>query len=354
MARVTISSNNLFPGPKGQKGDPGPAGGPEGPAGPQGPQGNAGPAGAQGIQGPVGPTGAGGAQGPKGDTGNTGAAGERGPAGTTGPKGDTGATGATGATGPKGDTGDQGPQGIQGIQGVKGDKGDTGDTGATGAAGTNGTNGTNGQGVPVGGTAGQVLAKIDATDYNTEWVAQSGTSGPTLEGMGYTSTRYYGTNVIQFNTQVIGVNTTRYSPFYVSETATFDRIGILTGSTFSGSAVVRLGIYSNNNGTPSTVVLDAGTVSPTASSTVYQITISQSLSKGWYWLAANSSTAAATNSYNGLSNSQSMHSQLMGQASIAATQNPYFTESVNVSSGFATASPTLSVGNAYFIGLRKS
>lgn len=37
--------------------------------------------------------------------------------------------------------------------------------GATGAAGT---------GVPVGGTANQVLAKIDATDYNTQWVAQSG------------------------------------------------------------------------------------------------------------------------------------------------------------------------------------
>ena len=34
-------------------------------------------------------------------------------------------------------------------------------TGATGAAG---------QGVPVGGTDGQVLAKIDTTDYNTTWV----------------------------------------------------------------------------------------------------------------------------------------------------------------------------------------
>jgi len=32
-----------------------------------------------------------------------------------------------------------------------------------------GTNGTNGQGVPVGGTTGQVLAKINATDYNTQW-----------------------------------------------------------------------------------------------------------------------------------------------------------------------------------------
>lgn len=36
-------------------------------------------------------------------------------------------------------------------------KGATGDTGATG------------QGVPTGGTAGQVLSKIDGTDYNTQW-----------------------------------------------------------------------------------------------------------------------------------------------------------------------------------------
>lgn len=42
-----------------------------------------------------------------------------------------------------------------------------------GAAGTNGTNGTNGQGVVVGGTTGQVLAKIDGTAYNTEWISLS-------------------------------------------------------------------------------------------------------------------------------------------------------------------------------------
>jgi hypothetical protein len=39
--------------------------------------------------------------------------------------------------------------------------------------GTNGTNGTNGQGVPTGGDAGQVLAKVDGTDYNTQWVTPS-------------------------------------------------------------------------------------------------------------------------------------------------------------------------------------
>ena len=43
--------------------------------------------------------------------------------------------------------------------------------------GADGNDGADGQGVPVGGTAGQVLKKVDATDYNTEWANESGGSG---------------------------------------------------------------------------------------------------------------------------------------------------------------------------------
>jgi hypothetical protein len=85
MARVTISSNNLFPGPRGAQGPQGDPGGPQGPAGPEGPQGPTGPQGPQGIQGPTGPTGPAGAQGPKGETGNTGAAGSSGVVSVTSP-----------------------------------------------------------------------------------------------------------------------------------------------------------------------------------------------------------------------------------------------------------------------------
>ena len=46
---------------------------------------------------------------------------------------------------------------------VKGEKGDKGDTGATGAPGPAG------QGVPSGGTVGQVLTKNSGTNYDTEW-----------------------------------------------------------------------------------------------------------------------------------------------------------------------------------------
>jgi hypothetical protein len=47
----------------------------------------------------------------------------------------------------------------------------TGPTGATGAQGPTGATGATGAGVATGGgTAGQILAKIDATNYNTVWI----------------------------------------------------------------------------------------------------------------------------------------------------------------------------------------
>jgi hypothetical protein len=68
-----------------------------------------------------------------------------------------------------------GPAGAPGATGAPGPTGPVGATGPPGANGTNGTNGTNGapgapgQGVPVGGTANQILTKIDASNYNTQW-----------------------------------------------------------------------------------------------------------------------------------------------------------------------------------------
>jgi hypothetical protein len=91
-------------------------------------------------------------QGEPGATGATGATGSTGPQGPTGPTG--AASTVPGPTGPQGSTGPQGPTGSQGPQGVAG------------------------QGVPVGGTTAQVLTKIDATNYNTNW--QTPATGLTL------------------------------------------------------------------------------------------------------------------------------------------------------------------------------
>jgi len=60
---------------------------------------------------------------------------------------------------------------------LAGPQGPTGATGATGAAGTDGADGADGIGVDAGGTTGQVLAKASNTDYDTEWVDQTGGGG---------------------------------------------------------------------------------------------------------------------------------------------------------------------------------
>jgi hypothetical protein len=140
-----------------------------------------------------------GAKGDKGDKGDTGASGRTilqgtaNPSNTTdGANGDfyintstyklfgpktagvwgsgTSLVGPEGAKGDTGDTGAAGADGATGATGAKGDKGDTGDTGPAGADGAVGATGATGAGVAAGGTAGQVLAKIDGVDYHTEWV----------------------------------------------------------------------------------------------------------------------------------------------------------------------------------------
>jgi hypothetical protein len=74
---------------------------------------------------------------------------------------------------------------------------------------------------------------------------------------------------------------------------TIDRICVYTSGFTGTSATVRLGIYNNVDGKPTTVLLDAGTVAMTANQTLYQITINQTLTAGWYWTAVNAQTIVA-------------------------------------------------------------
>jgi len=114
----------------------------------------------------------------------------------TGPTGETGSTGPTGSAGTAAtiavgsvSTGAPGSSATVtnvGTSGAavfdfaipRGDVGATGSTGATGSVGPAGADGADGEGVPVGGTTGQVLTKVDNTDYNTSW-QDAGGSGLT-------------------------------------------------------------------------------------------------------------------------------------------------------------------------------
>lgn len=77
-----------------------------------------------------------------------------------------------------GPAGSPGPQGLTGPQGEKGEKGDPGDKGEQGPAGQKGDSG---EGIPIGGTSGQVLIKKSDADYDTEWTTMSGDGGVNVD-----------------------------------------------------------------------------------------------------------------------------------------------------------------------------
>lgn len=140
-------------------------------------------------------------QGPAGPQGNPGAQGIQGPAGPAGPIGAQGPQGTTGVAGPAGPIGIQGPTGA------------TGAIGATGAAGPQGIQGPAGPGVPIGGSAGQVLSKIDGTDFNTQWVSPA-TGGAGTGATGFFSVKDYGAvgdgstdDTASINSAIAAINT---------------------------------------------------------------------------------------------------------------------------------------------------
>jgi hypothetical protein len=209
-----------------------------------GPQGIVGPTGSTGNSGPTGPTGVGFAVQPETppttevlwlDTDD--------PSATMLPSGGTtgqalvkingtdyntqwsSVVGPTGPTGPTGSTGPTGPTGANST--VAGPTGPTGSTGPTGPTGATGTNGTNGQGVVVGGTSGQVLTKIDSTDYNTQWSTPATVTFTTLT-TGATAMALDNAETVQVTPNATATYTTT-----VATAGSVSRLIILTSGTTS-------------------------------------------------------------------------------------------------------------------------
>lgn len=89
-------------------------------------------------------------------------------------------------------------------------------------------------------------------------------------------------------------NTMEAYLFPVFEDTTFDRIGVTIGASVA-SSTVRLGIYAaGSDGLPGALVLDAGTVDSSTTGNK-EITISQALAAGWYYLAMLSASAVGIN-----------------------------------------------------------
>lgn len=271
LVLVVDSSNIGQPGATGSPGPPG-AQGPQGLPGLPGPTGDTGPSGSVGPQGVAGPTGA------KGDTGAQGVQGlpgAQGPQGTTGPQGLTGTTGPQGiqgATGPTGLTGPTGPQGPQGdpnttLFDAKGDLlvGTANDAAARLGVGSN----------------GQLLVSDPTQAAGVRWGSIAGAPAQFL-----VSGRYIATPNTAFSTGAPAQGLCYAVILAVANSGTLDRIGIEVTVIGQTGSVVRLGIFSDTGlGLPGSVLLDAGVVAADTIG-VKELTISQPLGPGIYWLSA--------------------------------------------------------------------
>jgi hypothetical protein len=253
--------------------------------------------------------------------------------------------------------------------GVQGAKGDTGATGATGASGvvtvnaplTNaGTPSAADLSVSAGTTsAAGVLQLTDSVASTSTTTAAT----PAAVKVAYdiavpkpmvtkSSPLYYKTPADTLSPINVVNSRAYYTPIFIDKTTSFDRIAIRT-STFVGTSTVRLGIYNDTNGKPSTVALDAGTVSCTAATTVYEITISQSLAPGIYWLAfCQQGTAPTTPGYTGNSGSNQGGSGLISGNITVGTQDMLGFYQASVTSAFATATSLVASVASPFVWVR--
>lgn len=94
--------------------------------------------------------------------------------------------------GPQGAQGTQGIQGIQGDQGIQGTQGPQGTQGVQGIQGPQGNTGSSGQGVPTGGTSGQVLTKNSNTDFDASWITPSGGGGGVTQSQSIVNALIFG------------------------------------------------------------------------------------------------------------------------------------------------------------------
>ena len=173
----------------------------------------------------------------------------------------------------------------------------------------------------------------------------------------YQSGFYYRTLLNTIGIVTPAHETTFYTPIFINGSTTFDRIAIRATSGFSGSATVRLGIYEDTAGIPSTLILDAGTVNPTTANATFQIIINQTLETGFYWLAfCQQETAPAGSGYSGNAASTINGNLLIfSGGTVAPTSNLIsgYSQS-SVTGNFANAGTLVAATSSPYTWIRKS
>jgi hypothetical protein len=231
--------------------------------------------------------------------------------------------------------------------------------------GTAGTNGTNGQGVPVGGTTGQVLAKIDGTDYNTQWstpatggvTSVTGTapivsSGGTTPAISVTAGSTSASGVVQLSDSVSIADSTVAATSAAVKTA-YDAAGsamtvasaalasialqrVLYGSTTANATHLRNELTTTNTNTSGQVILTR--IYVLASKTITNISVTSGAT------ASASLTYCAFAIYTRSGTTFTRVARTSSDTTIFNTANTKYTRTT-------TTSPTLNSAIEYYIGI---
>lgn len=136
-----------------------------------------------------------------------------------------------------------------------------------------------GQTLPINGTlwflAPTAAAQVDIV------TTPSGALAPTAR---HATGRYYYPVGLPSAASALTINQLMAVPLAVGRTLTLDRICVNIGAVGTAGSVVRLGLYTDRDGLPDSLLLDAGTVDSTSTG-AKEKTISQILPAGWVWLA---------------------------------------------------------------------
>lgn len=166
---------------------------------------------------------------------------------------------------------------------VVGKQGPQGSTGPQGAQGAQGSQGAQGAGVATGGTVGQVLTKVSSTNYDTTW-----SNAASAHRIGVRSTWFFFSPALQASDTTAQPSQSRLVayPFWFDVDFAVDRIS-LEVTTTAASSTVRLGLYSPGaDGMPGALYKDYGTIDSATANGVITITLSETITRGLYWICS--------------------------------------------------------------------
>jgi hypothetical protein len=146
------------------------------------------------------------------------------------------------------------------------------------------------------GTYTLATIDVDAKGRIIDASAGEAAGAGTVAHPGFASGRYYTTELFAApSTFTLTTNRLYAIPFFVGKAFTFTRMGAFITVTAAGS--LELGVYSNLDGAPNTLIADAGSIAIPGNNLAANITgLNINLSPGWYWLALAANAAASIRS----------------------------------------------------------